>query len=179
MRGIHRRPVNSPHKGPVTRKKFPFDDVIMRNQFTSLHWNISKLFPENPPTNISSQWRHFGFSTPTIVTEWRIVLPHYQIIKSQSLQGLYIYIYICFSTRSFDASVFMKVAIRICPYVCMSFPGVHPSASAIDAINSSRWPVNSPHKVSVKGAVTPRRVAWTSEYHVDKSWTVTSENERV
>ena len=29
MRGIHRWPVNSPHKGPVTRKKFPFDDVIM------------------------------------------------------------------------------------------------------------------------------------------------------
>ena len=27
--GIHRWPVNSPHKGPVTRKMFPFDDVIM------------------------------------------------------------------------------------------------------------------------------------------------------
>ena len=25
----HRWPVNSPHKGPVTRKRFPFDDVIM------------------------------------------------------------------------------------------------------------------------------------------------------
>ena len=29
VRGIHRLPVNSPHKGPVTRKKFPLDDVIM------------------------------------------------------------------------------------------------------------------------------------------------------
>ena len=28
--GIHRLPVNSPHKGPVTRKMFPFDDVVMR-----------------------------------------------------------------------------------------------------------------------------------------------------
>ena len=27
--GIHRWSVNSPHKGPVTRKSFPFDDVIM------------------------------------------------------------------------------------------------------------------------------------------------------
>ena len=27
--GIHRRPVNSPHKWPVTRKMFPFDDFIM------------------------------------------------------------------------------------------------------------------------------------------------------
>ena len=31
--GIHRGPVNSPHKWPVTRKMFPFDDVIMA-------WNI-------------------------------------------------------------------------------------------------------------------------------------------
>ena len=29
VRGIHQWPVNSPHKGPVTRKIFPFDDVIM------------------------------------------------------------------------------------------------------------------------------------------------------
>ena len=29
VRGIHRGPVNSPHKGPVTRKMFPFDDVVM------------------------------------------------------------------------------------------------------------------------------------------------------
>ena len=28
VRGIHRWPVNSPHKGPVTREMFPFDDVI-------------------------------------------------------------------------------------------------------------------------------------------------------
>ena len=27
--GIYRWPVNSPHKGPVTRKMFPFDDGIM------------------------------------------------------------------------------------------------------------------------------------------------------
>ena len=31
--GIHRGPVNSPHKGPVTRKMFPFDDVIMILKF--------------------------------------------------------------------------------------------------------------------------------------------------
>ena len=29
VRGIHRGPVNSPHKWPVTRKMLPFDDVIM------------------------------------------------------------------------------------------------------------------------------------------------------
>ena len=29
VRGIHRWPLDSPHKGPVTRKMFSFDDVIM------------------------------------------------------------------------------------------------------------------------------------------------------
>ena len=33
VRGIHRWPMNSPHKGPVTRKMFPFDDVIMLNKW--------------------------------------------------------------------------------------------------------------------------------------------------
>ena len=29
VRGIHRGPMNSPHKWPIMRKMFPFDDVIM------------------------------------------------------------------------------------------------------------------------------------------------------
>ena len=32
VRGIHRWPVNSPHKWPVTRKMFPFNDVIMHKK---------------------------------------------------------------------------------------------------------------------------------------------------
>ena len=35
VRGIHRWPVNYPHKWPVTRKIFPLDDVIMVNCFLS------------------------------------------------------------------------------------------------------------------------------------------------
>ena len=30
VRGIHRGPVNSPHKWPVTRKMFPFDEVMIK-----------------------------------------------------------------------------------------------------------------------------------------------------
>ena len=36
--GIHRRPVNSPHKWPVTRKMSPFDDVIMV-LMTFIYWS--------------------------------------------------------------------------------------------------------------------------------------------
>ena len=33
VREIHRGPVNFPHKWPVTRKLFPFDDVIMLRRY--------------------------------------------------------------------------------------------------------------------------------------------------
>ena len=36
--GSHRGPVNSPHKWPVTRIMFPFDDIIMH---TAVHESIS------------------------------------------------------------------------------------------------------------------------------------------
>ena len=47
VRGIHRWPVNSPHKWPVTRKMFPFHDVIMsydkfnRTNINGLLWKMS------------------------------------------------------------------------------------------------------------------------------------------
>ena len=53
VRGIHRWPVNSPHKVPVTRKIFPFDDVIIylaaaiivcdTNQITPVYSSIPLL----------------------------------------------------------------------------------------------------------------------------------------
>ena len=37
VRGIYRWPLNSPRKGPVTRKMFPFDDVIVRHRPFLIH----------------------------------------------------------------------------------------------------------------------------------------------
>ena len=37
VRGIHRWPVNSPHKGPVMQKMFPFDDLFMN--VVNIHLN--------------------------------------------------------------------------------------------------------------------------------------------
>ena len=50
VRGIHRWPVNSQHKGPVTRKMFPIDYVIMVNiwdwnLFTMASAHIRVLYP--------------------------------------------------------------------------------------------------------------------------------------
>ena len=49
VRGIHRRSANSPHKRPVTRKMFPFDDVIMEPH---LRWTFHE------PTYITGYLYH-------------------------------------------------------------------------------------------------------------------------
>ena len=52
--GIHRGPVNSPHKWPVTWKMFPFDDVIMGNAIivilitSSLAYRIPRFLSTKP-----------------------------------------------------------------------------------------------------------------------------------
>ena len=66
--GIHRSPVNSPHKGPVTRKMSPFDDVIMSSgqiikvvRFVSplSHWGRNKMGILQTITNVFS-WTKMG-----------------------------------------------------------------------------------------------------------------------
>ena len=44
VRRIQRRPVNSPHKGPVTRSMFRFDDVIMNKCICMRRWVSLTLF---------------------------------------------------------------------------------------------------------------------------------------
>ena len=57
LRGIHRGPVNSPHKWPVTRKMFRFDDVIM----IAATWcpNLSMIVVKcrGPFVYAPSQWK--------------------------------------------------------------------------------------------------------------------------
>ena len=47
VRGIHRGPVNSPQEWPVTRKMFPFDDVIMLNDVACSAKVCSKWLTSN------------------------------------------------------------------------------------------------------------------------------------
>ena len=55
VREIHRGPVNFPHKWPVTRKMFPFDDVIMTELVRSSPRNamtISIQIPSNTTCHV-------------------------------------------------------------------------------------------------------------------------------
>ena len=57
VRGTHRWPVNSPHKGPVMLKMFPFDDVIMVTRGANLT-NENKVLGRWIPNICVSQF-HF------------------------------------------------------------------------------------------------------------------------
>ena len=57
VREIHRSPVNSPHKGPVTRKMFPSNDVIM------FHYGVIK-------------WKHFPHDCPFVWVNHPPLTPH-------------------------------------------------------------------------------------------------------
>ena len=69
VRGLHRWPVNSPHKWPVTRKMLPFDDVIMwwlrilRWQVINRHsadWKVSILPSKFISSLLEQNVRHFA-----------------------------------------------------------------------------------------------------------------------
>ena len=86
--GIHRWPVNSPHKGPVTRKMFPFDDVIMVYNISTIiimpHPGYFRFSPKSWQSTLNSDLRvvfcellisDFRSATVTAVTLDRIVMP--------------------------------------------------------------------------------------------------------
>ena len=62
VRGIHRWPVNSPHKGPVTRKMFTFDDVIMWSMKIYVRYTLSWLNGWYPATDMISHEASSGIS---------------------------------------------------------------------------------------------------------------------
>ena len=61
VRGIHQGPVNSPHKWPVTRQMFPFDEVIMNSARKQLDWSkLINLFRLNALESIYSILTHIN-----------------------------------------------------------------------------------------------------------------------
>ena len=58
VRGIHRWPVTSPHKGPVTRKMFPFDDVIMAQRASNTQYRWIHRTKASNAQIASMSWRY-------------------------------------------------------------------------------------------------------------------------
>ena len=75
MMGIHRWPVNSPHKWSVTRKMFPFDDVIMRssNLVPPSNCNLSEDRYTEMNTDLQRKLTHWGRATHICVSKLTII----------------------------------------------------------------------------------------------------------
>ena len=72
VRGLHWWPLNSPHKGPVTRKMFPFDDVIMEWANCVTRTGLLLLVPDSNKKYLKSVLGKalqfvIGFNTAMIV----------------------------------------------------------------------------------------------------------------
>ena len=77
MRGIHRWPVNSPHKGPVTsnrvtRKMFPFDDIMGEVNFLQ---NSHKATPYLQPC-VQDTYLWFGLCMNVLVLTRTLLKPN-------------------------------------------------------------------------------------------------------
>ena len=71
VRGIHRGPVNSPHKWPVMQKMFPFDDVIMLRQGWSVVCTqnlLNKLF------YVTAEQNRIRFAIVLLYVLWNVKL---------------------------------------------------------------------------------------------------------
>ena len=75
VRGIHQWPVNSPHKWPVTRKMFPFDDVIILIFSYQVYQDCSSL------TNVNSVFQHSMFAGISVNTfmHYAAILAKFQL----------------------------------------------------------------------------------------------------
>ena len=93
--GIHRSPVKSPHKGPVTRKIFTFDEVIMCMDYWLIvaewpyvfYWTgstlvqvvISRMFGASHYSNTenknSSIWQLCSHWLYRKLSEWQLTVP--------------------------------------------------------------------------------------------------------
>ena len=103
--GIHRGPVNSPHKGPVTRKMFPFDDVIMHRTLHGIYLDLSKLVSAVCPKSLKKN--------------------SYWITKNNYISNMYI----CFTRKSLVITLFLLTSewhgnvARECNIKAIGLPG--------------------------------------------------------
>ena len=69
---IYRWPVNCSHKGPVTLKMFPFDDVILEDLFNH-NYHIVSSNVRTARTNTICVWRHYLINRSVITKNGKMV----------------------------------------------------------------------------------------------------------
>ena len=109
VRGIHRGPVNSPYKWAVTRKRFPYDDVIMALAAEMRH-NISLLYRFGAKKAII-QTRDVNYRHPCWKHHWLITSG---VSYNISFNGNMIYLKKKCMLVSENAPEFNSIACNVC-----------------------------------------------------------------
>ena len=91
VRGIHRWPVNSPHKWPVTRKMFQFDEVINDHE-------VCRFYCGNTV-------RVTFFSRGSIIKDQRIILTNCDLLSNRSSVSYFGEICLKYKTFSFGKCI--------------------------------------------------------------------------
>ena len=96
VQGIHRGPVNSPHKWPVTRKMFPFDDVIMWYWDSIILGLYNACWLPDPLRNrtIDSDDKEYVNMLVLVSRRWRFANP--RSFNMKWWHGMLIYVSYCF-----------------------------------------------------------------------------------
>ena len=106
--GIHRRPVNSPHKWPVTRKMFSFDDVIMQlSGMYDLHlngprWDIYTFLSDLDTITvellwITSEYDNFCSWTHQLNDDDSfIMIQQFELLPNHLISHVYVSNWICY-----------------------------------------------------------------------------------
>ena len=128
--GIHRWPVNFPHKWPITRKMFPFDDVIVHE----IGVKIQKISIRNLHLKMwSAKTWPFRLFMPQYVKCAYISLCTRPRVKIACM---------CYCSQELVAYISLNLEMSWWSHQMETF-------SALLA----RWPVDSPHKGQSRGAL--------------------------
>ena len=124
VRGIHRWPVHSPHKGPVTRKMFPFDDVIMyrATNYTASFQAQGKTnaSPTTNPTLTSmsfytlAKWTRYIYQSCIISFGKHLILDHTFEMRSGLWQCISCNIWLGYHRQAQKLSLTKKLTQTVC-----------------------------------------------------------------
>ena len=159
VRGIHRGPVNSPHKWPVTQKMFPFDDVWHR------FWIIKKW-----ATRVNTSGGCITIVTWHVLT-WRPFLHYWSIcdgnprwpvdspFKGPHYSDRADYKFYSHCNDDITGAMASHITSLTIVYLTVYSGADHrkhqSSASLAFVRGIHRWPVYSPHKGPVMGKLFP------------------------
>ena len=162
VHGIHRRPVNSSHKGAVTRKIFSFDDVIMI------------MIPDHNRHRNEKEERHQQFRYPTVMNDLQYIK---NIIRRLYKYIIYIYTYKYICHRLAPVPHIDENAIRspLSAYGLAPYATVSPISGQCSDITWPSWRLKSSATPLLLRQFVQAHINEVPRYYLGDRWNSTHE----